>query len=78
MNGRRNINNKEKEKLLQGEVHKPNLMRVATELASYSSPHKMADILLLLLKGSTENSSDGNQNISLLFSDILGFGDKPK
>ncbi len=59
-----------KEGLLRERVHKPNLMRAATELAAYGSPHKIAHALLLFLESSAQNSANGDQDISLLFSNI--------
>lgn len=59
-----------KEGLLQGRVHKPNLMRVAIEIGSYENSHKTAHTLLRLLESSAEDSANGDQDIGLLFSNI--------
>lgn len=56
--------------LLREGVHKPNLLRVATELATYKNPYRAAHTLLFLLKSSTKDSGNGNQDIGLLLGDI--------
>ena len=54
-------------------VHKPNLLRVAAELATRDEPYKIADSLLALLERCTKNPGDRDQDVGLLLGDILSF-----
>lgn len=47
-----------KEGLLRGRVHKPNLMRVAQELSKFSDPYKTTGILVLALKGGSQDGTN--------------------
>lgn len=40
--------------------NKPNLLRVAMEIATYENPHKVATSLLILIKGCTKDSGHRN------------------
>ena len=45
-------------KLVGKYIKKPNLLRVATELAKFTDPCKATDALLFVLKGCTDNPTD--------------------
>lgn len=45
-------------KLVEKYIKRPNLLRVATELAKFTDPCKATDALLLALKGCTDNPAD--------------------
>lgn len=47
-------------------ANRPNLLRVATELTGYKNPSKVLRAMKLVLEGSVEDSTDGQENISLL------------
>lgn len=42
----------------QSYVDKPNLLRVATEIATFENPYKVAQDLLALIKSSTKDSGN--------------------
>lgn len=47
-------------------TNKPNLLRVAAELAGYKNPDKVLESMKLVLESSVDNSTDSNQNFGLL------------
>lgn len=47
-------------------VNRPNLLRVAAELAGYKNPDKVLRALGLLLEGGVDDSTDGQKDIGLL------------
>lgn len=49
-------------------ANRPNLFRVAMELARCKNPEKTLKGMELILEGSVDNSANSNQNLSLLGS----------
>ena len=47
-------------------ANRPNLLRVATELAGYKNPGKILSAAKLVLEGSIDNSANSNQDLGLL------------
>jgi len=47
-------------------TNKPNLLRVAAELAGCKNQGKVLEAIRLVLESSVDNSADGNQNFGLL------------
>jgi len=47
-------------------TNKPNLLRVAAELAGGKNQGKVLEAIRLVLESSVDNSADGNQNFGLL------------
>ena len=45
---------------------RPNLLRVATELAGYKNPDKVLKAVRLVLESSVDNSTDSQKDLSLL------------
>ena len=45
--------------------NRPNLLRVATELAGYSTPDKVLEILHSVLKSSADDSTDAKKHLGL-------------
>ena len=47
-------------------ANRPNLLRVAKELAGYKNPVKILQAVELVLKSGIEDSTDGQKDIGLL------------
>lgn len=49
-------------------TNRPNLLRVAAELASYKNPSKVLNTVRSVLESSVDDPANSNQNLSLLGS----------
>lgn len=49
-------------------TNRPNLLRVAAELASYKNPGKVLNTVRSVLESSVDDPANSNQNLSLLGS----------
>lgn len=49
-------------------ANRPNLLRVATELAGYKNPDKILNAVKLVLEGGADDSTNAQKDISLLSS----------
>lgn len=57
-------------------LKKPNLMRVAAELATYRDPYKVADSMLSIIKSGMKNSTYSQDDFGLLICDVINCTDK--
>ncbi len=57
-------------------ISKPNLLRVATEIAKSKDPDQVLETMRSVLKRGINNFADSDQNISLLFSEIITVPDE--
>ena len=58
-------------------LKKPNLMKVACELATYENPYRVADSMLSLIKSCMDNSANPQDNLSLLVGDVVTLSNEP-
>lgn len=57
-------------------IDRPNLLRVATEIAESNNPDQVLETMKSVLKCGFNDFADANQNICLLFGEIIAVSDE--